>query len=389
MRLSCAAALAAAALSLAAACSRTPSGPSEPTVTMTAPPGDDASASIRIAGLSPQALDALDDRASDSASWQDVVRIDVLPAGADAPPAGSPPMAGRFVVNDSVVAFEPSFPFEPSTRYRVHVDATRLPGGAASVVDAVVARSEKQVLAPLPIVTSIVPGGTALPENILRVYLYFSTPMDPRGIGTVRLLDESGFAIEDVFLPLDAELWNPEHTRYTLLFDPGRVKIGVRPNKEMGRALDRGRLYIISVEDDWVDAHGRTLAAPYRHEFYAGGALEGPIDPQSWEIAPPRAGTRDALVVTFPYALDQALMVRALGVERRGEAVAGEIEIASRQTEWRFTPAAPWERGQHHVVALGILEDPAGNRIGRAFELAPGRESKEVERTTIPFMIAP
>ena len=34
-----------------------------------------------------------------------------------------------------------------------------------------------------------------------------------------------------------------------------------------------------------------------------------------------------------------------------------------------FRPAAPWTAGEYQLVALSILEDPAGNRIGRAFEV--------------------
>ena len=44
----------------------------------------------------------------------------------------------------------------------------------------------------------------------------------------------------------------------------------------------------------------------------------------------------------------------------------------------------------HRLVVLGILEDPSGNRIGRAFELGRRRQAtKEVDRTTVPFIIGP
>src|SRR5213594_1535511 len=38
-------------------------------------------------------------------------------------------------------------------------------------------------------------------------------------------------------------------------------------------------------------------------------------------------------------------------------------------TRWLFKPLSPWEAGEYEIVALSILEDPAGNRIGRAFEV--------------------
>jgi hypothetical protein len=300
-------------------------------------------------------------------------------------------MAGRFDVAGDVVTFTPSFPFDPEVRYRVLVDARSLPGGSPAAVTAVVERPAPRVTSPLATVISVVPGGTAMPANVLRVYVHFSAPMGPRsGGGTVRLLDDTGLEIDDPFLPLEAELWNADRTRYTLFFDPGRVKTGIRPNIEMGRALERGRFYSLVIDDDWLDAHGRPLAAPYHHEFWAGAPVEEPLDPARWRIATPRAGTRDALIVTFPHPLDEGLLARAIGVERRGaSALGGDITLAPDQTDWRFTPEQPWQAGAHRLAVLGILEDPSGNRIGRAFELEATRSSKEIERTTVPFMIAP
>jgi hypothetical protein len=56
------------------------------------------------------------------------------------------------------------------------------------------------------------------------------------GIGFVRLLDEAGDEVRDPFLPLDAEFWNRDRTRFTVFFDPGRQKRGILPNEEMGRS---------------------------------------------------------------------------------------------------------------------------------------------------------
>ena len=44
------------------------------------------------------------------------------------------------------------------------------------------------------------------------------------GIGYVRLLDEAGGEVRDPFLPLDAEFWNRDRTRFTVFFDPGRAE---------------------------------------------------------------------------------------------------------------------------------------------------------------------
>jgi hypothetical protein len=52
-------------------------------------------------------------------------------------------------------------------------------------------------------------------------------------------------------------------------------------------------------------------------------------------------------------------------------------------------PAAPWKVGRYRIVVLGILEDPSGNRIGRAFEIGTQHAAKEVDRATVPFIIGP
>ena len=50
------------------------------------------------------------------------------------------------------------------------------------------------------------------------------------------------------------------------------------------------------------------------------------------------------------------------------------------ETRWRFTPRVAWVAGDYALVALTLLEDPAGNRLGRAFEVMESvGEEKEGE----------
>ena len=39
------------------------------------------------------------------------------------------------------------------------------------------------------------------------------------------------------------------------------------------------------------------------------------------------------------------------------------------ETRWSFRPTVPWTGGRYEIIALSILEDLAGNQIGRAFEV--------------------
>ena len=104
------------------------------------------------------------------------------------------------------------------------------------------------------------------------------------------------------------------------------------------------------------------------------------------------AGTRDGLTVTFPEPLDHALLQRAISVSGAGGPVAGNVGIGGGETRWTFVPRDSWSAGAYALVVLPILEDLAGNRIGRAFEVrSPGDAvpSEDVRPTSVPFRIQP
>jgi len=223
------------------------------------------------------------------------------------------------------------------------------------------------------------------------MYIEFSGPMGRKsGVEHISLLDHAGREIPGAVLPLDYELWSPDHTRFTVLFDPGRVKKGILPNRQMGRPLESGRSVTLVVSREWRDEHGQPLKEEFRRTLRVGLPEEKAIDPASWRIQPPAAGTRDRVVVTFPSPLDHGLLMRALGVTRDGQAVDGNIGIEPGEARWTFTPTDPWRAGSYRLVALDILEDPAGNQIGRAFEVTnPAAVDKgpTPKTITLPFNV--
>jgi len=104
----------------------------------------------------------------------------------------------------------------------------------------------------------------------------------------------------------------------------------------------------------------------------------------------PTATVQGPLLVQFPRALDHGLLQRALGVQRDGRAIEGDIAIGANETEWRFTPKSPWTPGRYELVVLSILEDPMGNQIGRTFDVDKFTEidkSASPDRMTIPFIV--
>ena len=82
--------------------------------------------------------------------------------------------------------------------------------------------------------------------------------------------------------------------------------------------------------------------------------------------------------------------MRALGVVRGDVAIAGDVTVEDAETRWVFTPREPWRAGQYNLLALDILEDVAGNQIGKAFEVDnfdTVDKSPNPQRITIPFTV--
>jgi hypothetical protein len=379
-------------LTSTAACSRgaaLPSGP--PQITLR--PADGARpAFVEVTGLAAADLSALRGARFTPEQWRSllIVTVQSPSSGADRQDEALPPVQGRYDVSASAITFTPLFPFDPGRPYEVIVHPSKLPGGGQSLPVVAIVRLPAVSGRPSTVVTAVYPSGQ-LPENTLRLYIEFSARMGNAGaLDFVRLTDERGNPVDIPFLPVQADFWNGDHTRYTLFFDPGRVKSGIRPNEELGRPLRAGQTYTLQISADWRDAQGQPLKAAYRREFRVGPSRESPIVPARWRVMPPAAGTRDPLVVTFPEPLDHGLLARALGVEDgRGRPLDGDITLDAADTSWTFRPAAPWAPGDHQLVALSILEDPAGNRIGRAFEVdmsrATATASPDVYR--LPFKV--
>jgi hypothetical protein len=299
------------------------------------------------------------------------------------------PVVGRYVATGGALEFHPRFPFDPGRAYAIAFNPGRLPQPRDSPTVSVAVSLPGETPQASTRIDAIYPSAHVWPANVLRVYLHFSGPMSHMSsVGRVRLLDEDGIEVTDALLPVDADLWNDDLTRHTVFFDPGRAKRGILPNRELGRALIPGRRYAIVVSTDWLDAHGQPLAEAFRHEFEVGPPVERALDMGDWQVASPRAGTTDPLVVRFPASLDHALLQRALGVAETGkDPLIGTIGVTAEEREWRFTPSQPWRAGGHDLIALSVLEDPSGNRVARAFEVIASSTDSEVERHTRAFDI--
>jgi hypothetical protein len=310
--------------------------------------------------------------------------------------AGQPGVLGSCRFEGGVASFRSRFPAERGMRYEARLDLGVVPGfaGRGEVSASFEVPGDDRNAAPTTVVSRVAPSADTLPENLLKFYLEFSAPMS-RGEAYehVRLLDlgAGGKPVERPFLELGEELWDPRGVRFTLRFDPGRVKTGLKPREDLGPVLVAGKSYALVVDRGWHDAEGRPLKAEFRKTFRAGPADVTPPDPNIWKVEPPRSGTRAPLVVRFPEPLDRAMLQRVVGVtDPTGRPVTGTRAVADDERSWLFTPDRTWTPGRYSLLVDRELEDLAGNSIGRPFEVdlfEKVDQSATPETVTVPFTI--
>lgn len=349
-----------------------------------APGGRTSGHAIVVSGLSGQELQSLSAAGWTEDAWHALFRVTIA--------GDSTAIVGRYSVTPEAVQFEPRFPFDAGRSYAVRFDPTRLPTPRTDKLVEQAVALPARALSPSTVVTAIHPASGTWPENMLRFYIHFSAPMSATtSFDYVHLIDDSGEEVTETFLALDTDLWNSDYTRCTVFFDPGRVKKGVGPNLKLGRAIRQGRKYTLVVDAAWPDANRQPLKTGFRHEFVGGPPIERGISLETWRVTAPAAGSRDLVTVTFPWPLDRALLERAVGVTvPDGRAVEGNVSVSAGEKGWAFRPSQPWQPGDYRLTVLTLLEDPSGNRVGRAFEIEAFEQPQrtpEAERVHLPFQI--
>jgi hypothetical protein len=339
---------------------------------------------VDVTGLSKEVLAGLVRLGSDTEKWNKVFSVYVDRPGKDR--KDQPAILGSYRVEKDVLRFEPRFPLARGLSYRAVFDPSSLPGEKGKKAQEVHLSLPKPASKSAAVVTQVYPSSDVLPENLLRFYLHFSAPMSQGdSYRHIKLLDAKGKAIDLPFLELDQELWDPAGKRFTLFFDPGRIKRGLKPREEVGPALEEGKRYTLVIDRSWPDAEGNPLKETFRKSFRVGKPDDSQPDPKTWKLKPPAAGTRSALRITFPKSMDNALLHRLLWViDASGKKTPGKVEVNERETVWLFTPQRPWTEGAHDLVADTRLEDVSGNSIARPFEVdVLRRVQREVKTETV------
>lgn len=358
---------------------------------------------FEVLGLGRPLLEALRRTHLSTAQWS---RLFAVYAGASSAelPSDLPAMLGRYRIVEDRLRFKPQYRVETDVSYVAVLSLRNLPQSVSSSLPGTFAhlRHASRVVGDYRLrstrkqgatqLTEVYPTSDALPENLLKIYLHFSAPMS-RGESYrhVRLVHQSGRLVDLPFLEIDQELWDRRQQRLTLLLDPGRIKVGLTPREEVGPILEPGQRYTLHVDAAWRDAQGQALVRSAEKTFRVTARDERSPDPRRWQVSPPPAGGREPLSVTFAESLDHALVSRLLSIHDGADrSVVGEGRLTDLERGWQFIPAQPWKPGRYTLEADPVLEDLAGNSIGRPFEVdlrAVETRPGPVPVSAIPFVI--
>ena len=335
-------------------------------------PGDGGFGTVAVTGLPEKELSQLETMKLERSSW--VQLFSVHTSNSKLERGDQPAVLGSYVIERGGIRFRPRFPFVAGMSYHGEFDGEafdRLAGeGTTKTPSAVL-----DFTMPAPArrastaVEAIYPTATALPENLLRLYVYFSAPMRAKGVEEhVHLYDGAGQEVALPFVEIRNGLWDPMQRRLTLFFHPGRIKRGVAPNLEMGPALRRGETFRLVIDEALKDAMGYPLAAGFEKEIKVGPADRESPNQADWEVSAPTSADAP-LILRFPEPLDYALLQRMITVERVGGGrVAGDVEVSKNETHWEFVSDTPWAPGEYVIRVDPKLEDVAGNTFSYLFD---------------------
>ncbi len=223
---------------------------------------------------------------------------------------------------------------------------------------------------PTPRVVASYPAADTLPENLLKFYLQFSSPMmEGRSAQYIALVKNGTDTLRNVLLDLQTELWNQDRTVLTVWLDPGRIKRDLQPNLKLGNPLHREEKYTLIVLKGWKNTVGSPTQENYTREFVTTARKEQSPDPSQWKINLPAAQSTQGLSIEFNQPLDHFLLLESLMIkDASGKTVAGNFVPDRQDKSCIFTPGHSWIAGKYSLVIRSRLEDLAGNNLNRPFD---------------------
>jgi len=314
--------------------------------------------------------------------------LHVTVAEAGGPEDDLPDISGGYDILGDGVRFIPHFTFDSGVLFRATLELHTPGRPDLAEVHILEFSFPGEMRAMETKVSHVFPSSDVLPENLLRLYIRFSNPMQRgRAAANIEILGPDGTPVLDILYRSPVELWDRSMTCLTILLDPGRLKRGVGPNRALGPPLAAGLRYTLAIGTGMMDMYGRPLSEAFARSFIVSDAVRTPIVIEEWKISPPAAESHDSLDLSFPRSLDWAQLWQGIAVtSATGQPIDGRIDIDLGETRWRFTPDEPWRAGGHSVFVSPDLEDICGNTPYEPFD-APFRSTEQVAFKTAPRLI--
>ena len=361
-----------------------------PTLMIDSDPGQPRSGCVGVYNLDPDLIASLGRYRQAGRLLDSIFRVRVVDSGVPGD-EDLPHVFGRYQVLEGGLRFIPHFPFESGIHYRVSFDPR--PFGRSELSEVLTLEFLfPKVMSVVPTrVQHVFPSGNSLPENLLRFYICFSNSMQRgRAEEHIMLLGADGRPALDTLYRSPVELWDRSLRHLTILLDPGRLKRGVGPNRELGPPLKAGLEYTLAVGSGMIDISGRPLCDAFYKRFRVTKAVREPVAVERWKVVPPETKTRQPLVLIFPRPLDWALLSQTISIAGE-QSIDGRIVIDQCERRWSFTPTSPWVAGSYHVGVESRLEDVCGNSVIAPFDRpikSDGDCVDAVANTTLSFHLA-
>ncbi len=288
-----------------------------------------------------------------------------------------PAMLGEYRVMVDLVVFEPLIVLTRGLNYDV-----RFRNQSLGKVLIPLAESDRS-----PEVEQVFPTPDSLPENLLKIYIQFSSPMrEDQSLDHLVLIRNETDTIQSAFLPLQQELWNKERTILTVWLHPGRIKRDLQPNIKYGVPLEKGGSYRFIVKSEWEDINGKSLNQSYQKKFAVFARDSVSPNPDHWLVTCPVAETKNPLNLKFDEPLVYTLIQESIELyDTENKLMDGRLTVSEKETGLSFIPSAPWKKGRHYILIQSRLEDLAGNNLKRLFDRdisvvrqEPGPDSVEI-----------
>jgi hypothetical protein len=338
-----------------------------PTLMVDPDPRQPGSGCLGVHNLDPGLVASLGRHPQAGQLLASLLRVRVVGVGV---PEGEdlPDVFGRYQVLEGGLRFIPHFPFESEILYRASFDPRPLGRPELSEVLTLEFSLPKETSAAPTHVQYVFPSSNSLPENLLRFYVCFSNSMQRgRAEEHIRLLGPDGQPAPDTLYRPPVELWDRSMRHLTILLDPGRLKRGVGPNRELGPPLKAGLEYTFAVDSGMIDISGRPLREAFYKRFRVTEAVREHVAVERWMVVPPATKSRQPLVLIFPRPLDWALVTQTISVSSE-QSIDGRVSIDQCERRWSFTPTSPWAVGSYQVRVESDLEDVCGNSAIASFD---------------------